>query len=323
MKLRVGILGCASIAKRSLIPAFTAHPSFELKAIASRSLDKVTPLATQYHCRTCTYDELVSAEDIDLIYCPLPTGLHAGWVKRCLEADKHVLCEKSLACTFDDVKILVETAKAHNRFLMESFQFRFHSQNLLVKKMLAEGHLGEIRCVRVSFGFPPFPDRETNIRYKESLGGGALLDAGAYTIKATTFLLGPDVKVLGATSWTACGFEVDLGGTIYLQNSQGIVSETAYGFDNFYQCGYEIWGSKAKLTLKRAFTAPPGFAPTMIVESSAGVKSVALPSDDHFLNLLSHIRDSISSDDLIGEYRECLMQGKLLGDVCSCNSDKF
>lgn len=317
MKLRVGILGCASIAKRSLIPAFAAHPSFELKAIASRSFDKVTPLATQYHCRALTYDELILSEDIDLIYCPLPTGLHAEWVKKCLEADKHVLCEKSLACTFDDVKMLVETAKAHNRFLMESFQFRFHSQNLLVKKMLAEGQLGEIRCVRVSFGFPPFSDRETNIRYKESLGGGALLDAGAYTIKATTFLLGPDVKILGATSWTALGFEVDLGGTIYLQNSQGIVSEVAYGFDNFYQCGYEIWGSKAKLTLTRAFTARPDFTPKMILESDQGVDSPALSTDDHFKNLLTYVAECISTDVFLPEYDECLMQSRLLSDTRS------
>jgi len=314
-KIRMGVLGCANIAVRSMIPELYRHPDFELVGIASRSQEKATPLAEKYACQLMTYDQLVESPLIDAVYVPLPTGLHAEWVKKCLEADKHVLCEKSLACTFDDVKMLVETAKAHHCFLMENFQFRFHSQNLFVKKMLDEGQFGELRCIRVSFGFPPLPDRETNIRYKKALGGGALLDAGAYVIKATTFLLGHDVKVLGATSWTAPGFEVDLGGTIYLQNSQGVVSEAAYGFDNFYQCGYEIWGSKAKLTLKRAFTARPDSTPEMIHETAQRVEPRALSADNHFKNLLTYIVDRISKGVFLPEYDECLMQSRLLSDI--------
>ena len=98
--IRVGILGCASIARRSLIPAFAGHPAFKVALVASRDPAGVAAVAGQYGCGTCTYDELVGSADVDLVYCPLPTGLHHAWVKRCLEAGKHVLCEKSLACSF-------------------------------------------------------------------------------------------------------------------------------------------------------------------------------------------------------------------------------
>ena len=138
-KIRVGIMGCAAIAKRSLAPAFVAHPSFRLTSIASRTTEKAEEFAGQYGARPCSYDELVAAGDVDLIYCPLPTGLHAEWVEKCLLAGKHVLCEKSLASTYEEVYHLVELARARHLLLMESFQFRFHAQNLYVKKLLREG----------------------------------------------------------------------------------------------------------------------------------------------------------------------------------------
>ncbi len=146
-KIKVGIMGCAAIAKRSLAPAFAANPSFQLTAIASRTAEKAAEFAGQYAARPCSYEELVAADDIELIYCPLPTGLHAEWVTKCLQAGKHVLCEKSLACTYEEVSGLVELARMRHLLLMESFQFRFHAQNLYVKQLLREGAVGPLREV--------------------------------------------------------------------------------------------------------------------------------------------------------------------------------
>ena len=119
--IKVGILGCANIAKRSLIPAFAKHAAFEVVAIASRTPEKASDLAAQYNCMACDYDGLIIAPDVELIYCPLPTGLHHEWVKKALVAGKHVLCEKSLACNLSEAEDLVATARKNSRFLMESF----------------------------------------------------------------------------------------------------------------------------------------------------------------------------------------------------------
>jgi predicted dehydrogenase len=175
--LRVGVMGCAKFAIRSLIPELHRHPAFQLVALASRDRKKAEAVAKDYGCLACTYDELLDRNGIDVVYVPLPTGLHAEWVQKCLHADKHVLCEKSLGVCL----------------------FRFHSQHVTAKALLADGVLGEIRCFRSSFGFPPFADGAANIRYKPELGGGALLDAGAYTLKATTFMLGKGFEVRAAS----------------------------------------------------------------------------------------------------------------------------
>jgi len=309
--IRVGILGCANIAKRSLAPAFAAHPAFELKAIASRSVEKAAEFAGKFKVMPCSYDDLVASNEVDLVYCPLPNGLHYEWVKKCLLNGKHVLCEKSLSCNYEEVSDLVETARGNGCFLMESFQFRFHPQNLYVKSLLQEKAIGEIRALDVKFGFPPFPDGAKNIRYSKALGGGALLDAGAYTVKATTYLFGDDFQVKAAMCGAHRDCEVDLDGHLLLQSSGGLVSKATYGFHNFYQCGYEVWGEKGKITTTRAFTAKPDFEAEVKVETTDGGKVEKFKAD-HFALMLDHIAKRIGEKFFEDEYNQCLVQSRIL-----------
>lgn len=315
-QIKVGIIGCAAIAKRSLAPAFSAHNAFELASVASRTPGKAIEFAAPYKAHPCSYDELVDSDDIDLVYCPLPTGLHHEWVKKCILSGKHVLCEKSLGSTYDEVNDLVDVAREHGLFLMESFQFRFHAQNLFVKKQIEEGTLGPIRQVVVRFGIPPFPEGAANIRYSLELGGGALLDNGAYTVKAATYLFGPDIQVLAAVKGgeTDVLGGVDLTGAIMMRTRDGVPIQTAYGFDHFYQNGYEIWGVNGKITTTRAFTAREDFAAPVIIETAQGRTEHAF-RDDHFARLLDYVAKSISSGDFTSEYEECLNQARILQDV--------
>lgn len=319
-KIRVGIMGCAAIAKRSLAPAFAAHPSFQLTAIASRRAEKSKEFAGQYNVRPCSYDELVAADDVDLIYCPLPTGLHAEWVAKCLQAGKHVLCEKSLACTYEDVFRLVELARERHLLLMESFQFRFHAQNLYVKQLLRERAIGPLRQVVVRFGIPPFPEGLANIRYSKELGGGALLDNGAYTLKAASYLLGDDLTLLAAMDDAkrldkdGVGDDVDITGSIMLRTADGVPVQTAYGFSHFYQNGYEIWGKDGKITTTRAFTARSDFAAPVILETRTG-RTEKTFRDDHFAKLLTHVASRLEDGLFEEEYRQNLLQARLIADA--------
>jgi len=338
--IRVGVLGYASIARRSLVPAFLAHSAFELAAIGTR-----TPARTDLPVRACSYDELVSSDDIDFIYCALPTGLHYEWVAKALAAHKHVLCEKSLVCRLAEARALAEAARAADVLLMESFQFRFHAQNLFVKELLARGAIGELRQLVVRFGVPPFPEGASNIRYSAELGGGALLDNGAYTLKCATYLLGPDVRVLAAMEGGAKPEfgDVPVTGSIMMSanfkpqisvlrsrisdaqtqtpgiqlptlNPQPVCIQTAYGFDHFYQNGYELWGTKGKISTSRAFTARSDFAAPVVVETASGREERRF-ADDHFARMLDFVSGKIAARDFAGEYAECLRQAELVEAV--------
>jgi dTDP-3,4-didehydro-2,6-dideoxy-alpha-D-glucose 3-reductase len=307
-KLRVGILGCADIAVRVLGPTFQAHPLYELVYFAGRDINKTNVVANKFGCKALpSYQALIDRDDVDLIYIPLPNSLHKEWAIKSLLSGKHVLCEKSLGCSYNEVKEMVEASRSAGKLLVENFQFRFHSQHQIIKKLLAEGELGEIRCFRSSFGFPPF-NSETNIRYNSSLGGGALLDAGAYTIKATKFIMGDNFEVEAANLNISDKLNVDICGGIYMQNNKGQFAELSFGFDNFYQCNYEIWGSKGKLTAMRAFTAHPDFFPTILIEKQSYKEEKVLSPDNHFINMLTHISECIQSDSIEPENQQNLVQ---------------
>ena len=128
-------------------------------------------------------------------------------------------------------------------------------------------------------------------------------------MKAMQFIL-PDCSfsLRSASLYQPSDMEVDLYGGAYLDSPQGVIAELAFGFDNYYQCGYEIWGSLGKLTTTRAFTAPAGFTPKVILEKHGRCEEILLPADDHFSNMLAHIAHSLDTGEFSGEYIQNLNQ---------------
>lgn len=320
--IRVLILGAANIAERSVIPALLRHNEFRIVGLATKS--RYTEMQNCYDFSIYgDYEEALKLVDYDLVYIPLPTGLHYKYIKRALELHKHVWCEKSLAQNYHEIVELVDLAKQNSRVLFESFQFKFHSQVMELKKIVNRGVLGDIRLFRSFFGFPPFQDRD-NIRYIKKLGGGALLDAGAYPVKILSEFFEDELEVLSASLNSSEGYEVDLYGSAHLKTLQNRVDiQIAFGFDNYYQNGIEIWGSQGKLFTNRLFTAPKGFIPEIEIRNEDGITVVKCSPDDHFANMLDHIVLLLNMRELIEhEYSQILRQGKLIDQIKRLSNGK-
>ncbi len=309
-KLRIGVLGCANIAKRSVIPAMLEIDGLELVAVASRTEHKANEYAQLFNCEAIVgYQNLLDRGDIDVIYMPLPTGLHEEWVIKALQAGKHVHIEKSLAMDYDSAMRMVDMARDKGLLIMENFMFLYHGQHQFVKDIIAKGEIGELRCFRSSFGFPPLP--EDNFRYNRELGGGALLDAAAYTVRASQLFLGNDLWVEAATLNNNKS-EVDIYGGAYLKSEQGHFAEVAFGFDNFYQCNYEIWGSKGKITAHRSFTPGSNFKPVITIEKQGEIENHEIEAENHFINILKEFIRCVNEKDFESKYEEILNQARLL-----------
>lgn len=309
-RIKIGVLGCASIAERMMIPAILSSDSFELIAVASRTHDKGRAFADKFKCDFVVgYENLLNL-DIDAVYIPLPTGMHFEWIIKALNAGMHVIAEKSIATKFSEVQTIVDLAGAKNLCIHENFMFQYHSQIDFVKCKLVE--IGDIKLFRSSFGFPKFSDK-VNFRYNKNLGGGALLDAGAYTIKASQLFLGLDQKVEYAYL-NFEGNEVDFQGSAILRNTDNIISQLAFGFDNFYQNKIEIWGKLGKITMNRAYTAGPGFMPTILLEKQGVNTEYQLPADNHFIKSLEVFTKSIN-EKYFAESKNLLNQSRLINEV--------
>ena len=135
-----------------------------------------------------------------------------------------------------------------------------------------------------------------DFRYNKALGGGALIDAGGYTIRYAIRLLGPTAKIRYAQSNYMKQFDVDMYGSAALCNADGVTAQIAFGMDNNYKCELEVWGSKGSLTTGRVLTAPVGFTPTAIIRKGNEDKVIDLPADDAFQKSIRHFVDCIENE---------------------------
>jgi predicted dehydrogenase len=313
-KIRIGVMGCASIAKRSMLPAILESDLFSLTVVASRSEEKARDFGTAFACATCVgYDTLLERDDIDAVYIPLPTGLHREWITRALNAEKHVLAEKSIACTLTDAQEMVRLASSRSLALMENYMFQYHPQHQIVQQWLAEKRIGELRLFRADFGFPPLP--EDNFRYDDRIGGGALLDAAGYTVRALQFLLGDTFQVKAATLYSGPVGGTNRYGSAFLTNNAGTDAQLAFGMDHYYQCKYTLWGSKGKITSHWAFTPKPDSKPVLELETPEEKIMIEATPNNHFSGALTRFAELIHHSSRKEMYDQILAQSLVLEDI--------
>ena len=313
-KLNIAVMGCAGIALRSMIPAIKATPEWNLVAVASRTKEKAGQFAGKFDCEAVVgYKNLLHRDDIDAIYLPLPTGLHDEWINKCLTAGKHVLAEKSIAANYHSAKTMVVAAQSKNLVLMEDFMFQYHSQHKFVFELLQNNEIGEVRVFRAGFGFPPLP--KNDFRYDEQVGGGALMDAAGYTVRAVHFILGDDFVVKASNLFIDPETGTNIFGGAFLTNQKGISAQLGFGFDHFYQCNYEIWGSKGKIIADRAFTPKVDYSPLIIVEKQGERHEYLMKPDNHFIGSLREFHRAITEHDAEKHYHDILLQSKTLEDI--------
>jgi dTDP-3,4-didehydro-2,6-dideoxy-alpha-D-glucose 3-reductase len=277
--LRVGVLGCASIAWRRLLPAFAAAPDYRVAAIASRDPDKARAFTGRFGGEPVHgYAGLLERPDVDAVYLALPTGMHVEWVGRALRAGKHVLAEKPLATTAEHAAELTALAAARGLVLRENYLFRHHAQHAAVRALLAGGAIGTVHAFAAAFGIPRRP--ADDIRHRPELGGGALLDVGVYPIGAAGLFLGDGLRVLGAHLAVDGTTGVDVAGAALLRDADGVTASLSFGMEHRYRNRYEFWGSDGHLSLDRVFTPPADQAPEVRIERADGVELIALPPQD-------------------------------------------
>ena len=313
--LRVGVLGCAGIAERRMLPALSANPDVAVAAIASRDEAKARRFTDRFGGEPVLgYQRLLDRPDIDAVYIPLPALLHREWVEKALSAGKHVLSEKPLTNSAADTAALVALAESRGLALFESFMFLCHAQHAVVARLLAEGVIGPLRTLTAEFAFPPPPP--TDARYRPDLGGGVLTDVGVYPIRTAQLYLGQGLDVLGASlNWNAAR-GVDLGGSVLLGAADGVTAHLTFGMRHSYRSRYALWGEDGRIDVLWAYTPPATHRPVLRIERENHVEERALPPSDQFGGVVAaftaRVRDGVPS---VLEGKSVVAQAELVDRV--------
>ncbi|GAA3862282.1 Gfo/Idh/MocA family protein [Streptomyces sp. NPDC003631] len=181
--LRIGILGAARISERALVsPA--REGGHRLVAVAARDRDRARAFADAHDVERVvdSYADLVSDPEVEVVYNPLPNGLHGPWNLAALRAGKHVLSEKPSASNAEEAAEVREAAAKAGTVFMEAFHYLFHPVNQRLHTLLASGELGELRHVETVVAMTPPPDDD--VRWSLPLAGGAMMDLGCYGLHA-------------------------------------------------------------------------------------------------------------------------------------------
>ena len=196
--VRIGVLGAARIAPRRWSSRRARTPKPRSSRSRPRDRARAEKFATKHGVPKvlADYDAVIAAPDIDAIYNPLPNGLHARWTIAALEAGKHVLCEKPFTANAAEAEAVGEVAQRTGGLVMEAFHWRYHPLAQRMVEIIGSGELGTLRHVGMSLCFP-LP-KFSDIRYQYDLGGGALMDAGCYTVHIVRTLGGEEPEVVRA-----------------------------------------------------------------------------------------------------------------------------
>ncbi len=193
--IRWGILGTGGIA-RKFATGLQALDDAALVAVGSRSAETADRFADQFGAprRHASYAALAADPEVDAIYVATPHSLHQENSLLCLEAGKPVLVEKPFTINAQEARALIDAARARRVFLMEAMWTRYIPLMVEVRRLLAEGAIGEVRMVAADFGYRTRYDPASRA-FDPALGGGGLLDVGVYPISLASMIFGNAARI--------------------------------------------------------------------------------------------------------------------------------
>jgi glucose-fructose oxidoreductase len=204
-KIRYAVVGQGYISQVAVLPAFAhATRNSQLTALVSDDRRKLAALGRKYGVdRLHTYDEYdgcLASGEVDAVYIALPNHLHRDFTVRAARAGVHVLCEKPMAVTEPDCRVMIEEADRNGVKLMIAYRLHFEAANLQAIEIVSSGKIGEPRIFDSLFTMQVTdPD---NIRLgPPERGGGPLYDIGIYCINAARSLFRDEpIAVLAAVA---------------------------------------------------------------------------------------------------------------------------
>ena len=266
--VRWGVIGCADIAVKKVIPAMLGSDLSQVTAIASRSQERAAATARSLGIPRAygSYRDLLDDPDIEAVYIPLPNHLHHEWAIAAAEAGKHVLCEKPLSTSSDLAREMVVAAERSGVNLMEAFMYRLHPLWVEVRRLIAEGAVGELRSVQSFFSYHNVDPND--IRNKVDAGGGSLFDIGCYPVNVARMLFEAEPTEVMAAIRRDPSFGTDVLTSVVLDfggRHATFTCSTQLEDDQ----RVDIYGTEGRLVVEIPFNIPPD-RPTRVLSIAGG-----------------------------------------------------
>jgi len=290
-KIRWGVLSTANIGRVAVIPAIQHSANGELVAVASRDRQKAQEFAKKLGIPASygSYEALLSAEDVDAVYIPLPNSMHREWTIKASEKKKHVLCEKPLAMNSAECVEMERSAQINGVKLMEAFMYRFHPQTQKVLDLVRSGAIGELRLIHSAFTFRV--SNPANIRLQPQLGGGSLMDVGCYCVNISRTIAGQEpVEVQAYANWGSTGVDDQM--LAYLRFRNGLLAQFDCSLILSRREFYQLVGKEGTIDVPVAFL-PDATEATIKLCKDGKEENHVVPGVDEYRLMVEHFANCI------------------------------
>jgi predicted dehydrogenase len=210
--VRWGIIGAGNVAEFKSGPALMRAPGSTLVAVMRRDVVKARDFAMRHGVPRwyADIDALLADPEVDAVYVASPHYLHLEHVTRAAQAGKAVLCEKPVGVSTAEAQAAVDVCRAASVPLTVAYYRRYWPVVQEMRRLLADGAIGEVVQARVQLvdHYLPDPDRPW-ITEPERAGGGALANAGSHWIDLVRYLLGDVVDVTAVCGGHFGGFNTE------------------------------------------------------------------------------------------------------------------
>jgi dihydrodiol dehydrogenase / D-xylose 1-dehydrogenase (NADP) len=301
-KLSWAVLGTGKITNRFATALNNIPEKAEFLAVGSRNQETADAFGDKFNIprRYDSYEKVVSDPEIDIVYIGTPGVFHLRDVKMCLEAGKHVLCEKAFTINAKEAKELIDMSREKKLFLMEAMWTRFFPLHVKIREMLAEGVIGKVNGLTINFlAKPPF---DLNNRFFDvNLGAGVLLDTASYGVSWASSLFGKPEAVTGLAVFGESG--ADYQTSLVLRYPGGQLVSLMSSQISYDDKNAVIFGSDGKIIVH-----DPWYKPTRMTVYVAGKEpeEIVMPLDGY---------NGYEFEAM--EVMECINAGKLESDTIS------
>jgi len=241
-----------------------------------------------------TYQGVLDDPDVDAVWIALPNGLHEQWTTSALASGKHVLCEKPMGLSADQVRRMSAAARRSGRFLMEGFMWRFHPRIGRALSLIADHAIGQVRHIRVMYALrnPILDDpalAARSIRLKPELGGGALADLGSYCADALRLFAGAPAVTVRSRASTEGGHPVETSVTAEVDFANGVTGQMYASMETPTGARLEIFGTAGSIRIAPAFRLREESGDvTLSVQTGSGRTLETLPFENQYVLEAEH-----------------------------------
>jgi len=218
------VIGIGDITERRVIPAILAEPRSRLHALLTRDPQKAAAYPG-VQVFTSIEDALEDAS-IDAVYVASPVFLHAPQTIACLEAGKHVLCEKPTAMNLAEAQLMAAAARTNRRLFAVAYYRRQFPKLMRAKQLIAEGAIGQPVLAEANcHGWlkTDTPGWDKNWMLNPAMaGGGPLFDIACHRIDALNFLFGEPSRATGFLANAVHPLAVEDSATVLIEYASGL-----------------------------------------------------------------------------------------------------